>query len=367
MRLLKLTICLLLSVVLFCPAVYAMDLSAEAAVAIDGATGKVLCEKNAYTRLGMASTTKIMTLIIALERGNPEDIVTVDKRAEGVEGSSLYLRGGDKLSLRNLLFGMMLRSGNDAATAVALHFSPTVEEFASLMTEKAKELGLKDTCFKNPHGLHEEGHYTTAYDLAQITRYGFTLDGFAEIVASEKFVIDENIETKLVTNNNKLLYLYAGADGVKTGYTPETGRTLVGSATRDGMRVICVTLNDGDDWNDHINMFNYSFEHFKSFILTRKDQGFGCAPVKKGQDAEVPLLAQEELSCLVDSDSTVKATVTTNTEITAPLKKGDVLGKVVFSNEDGVLAETNLIAGCDVEKEKKLGVFWRIIKWITRK
>ena len=367
MKSLKCFLCLLLITAFLCPGALAVTTNAGASIAIDGATGKVFCEKNAHTRMGMASTTKIMTAIIALEKGNLNDIVTVDKRAVGVEGSSLYLEEGDRLSLKNLLFGMMLRSGNDAATAVALHFAPSVEEFAVMMNDKAKELGLKDTCFKNPHGLHEEGHYTTAYDLAQITRYGFTLEGFADIVSTWSYNLNENIHTKTVTNNNKLLNMYNGADGVKTGYTPETGRTLVGSATRDGMRVITVTLNDGDDWKDHMAMFDYAFENFKSINLCESGQGFGCVPVKGGKDSEVPLIAAEKLDALVFKDSKIQVEVTTREEINAPVEKGQSLGKVVFTENGAVLAEAELVAGEGMEKEKKASMFWRIIKWIMRK
>ena len=368
MKLLKCMVCIMLmSTFLLSTVCMAVGTSADASVAIDALTGKVICEKNAHTKMGMASTTKIMTAIIALEKGNPTDIVTVDKRAVGVEGSSLYLKEGDTLSLENLLFGMMLRSGNDAAAAVALHFAPSIEEFAEMLTNTARELGLANTVFRNPHGLHAEGHYTTAYDLAQITRYGFTLDGFAEIVKAKSFSIDENIETKYVTNNNKLLNLYDGADGVKTGFTPETGRTLVGSATRNGMRVITVTLNDKEDWNDHIAMFDYAFENFKSRKLSETGQGFGCVKITGGEETESAMVASSELSVMINKNAVIKIEVISEENICAPVKKGQELGKAVFTSDGEILGEVKLVAPEDIGREKKPNIFIRIINWIMGK
>ncbi len=346
----------------------ALGTSAEASVAIDALTGEVICEKNAYTRMGMASTTKIMTAILALEHGGMEEIVKIDPRAIGVEGSSLYLEEGDEMSFGTLLYAMMLRSANDGATAVALHLAPSVEEFAKMMTEKARELGLRDTNFKNPHGLHEEGHYTSAYDLAQITRYGFTLPGFAELVSSTSFNIDADVHTKYVTNNNKLLNMYEGADGVKTGYTPETGRTLVGSATRDGMRIITVTLNDREDWNDHIAMFDYGFENFKSLSLAQKGHGYGCVQVKGGEASEISVVAAEDFGVLLGKDATVNTRVSVfEEEIKAPVEKGRVLGKMEFYQGDASIGSVDLVAAEDMPREKKPNIFLRIINWIMGK
>ncbi|MDP4119158.1 MAG: D-alanyl-D-alanine carboxypeptidase family protein [Bacillota bacterium] len=367
MKFLKIASLVCILSMMLCMTAGAIEVSAGSAIAIDADSGRVLYEKNAHERRGMASTTKIMTAIIALENGNLNDIVTIDSRAVGIEGSSLYLRAGDKITLKNLLYGMLLRSGNDAATAVALHFCPTVQEFAAKMTQKAKDLGLHDTQFKNPHGLYAKDHYTTAYDLAQITRYAFTLPGFGDMVCSRKYVIDDDIESKVVTNNNKLLRFYDGADGVKTGYTPETGRTLVGSATRNGMRVICVTLNDGNDWNDHMAMFDYSFRNYEIRMLTKKGQGFGCAPVSCGTECDVPLLAASDVKAAVGIGEKIQVEVTTKEGLCAPVKDGQVVGKVVFKENGQKIGETNLISGSEMEKEKKPNIFWRIIKWIMRK
>lgn len=348
--------------------VMAIGTSAEASVAIDALTGEIICEKNAYMRLGMASTTKIMTAILALEHGGMDEVVKIDPRAIGVEGSSLYLEEGDEMPFGSLLYAMMLRSANDGATAVALHLAPSVEEFAEMMTEKARSLGLRDTNFKNPHGLHQEGHYTSAYDLAQITRYGFTLPGFAELVSSTSFSVDADVHTKHVTNNNKLLNMYEGADGVKTGYTPETGRTLVGSATRDGMRIITVTLNDREDWNDHVAMFDYGFENFKSFSLAQKGHGYGCVQVKGAEASEIAVVAAEDFGVLLNKGATVSTRVSVfEEEIKAPVEKGRILGRMDFYREDDFLGSVDLVAAEDMPREKKPNIFWRIINWIMGK
>lgn len=360
--------CCTLLVFTFCGGIVnAMELSAESAVIIDAASGRVIAEKNAYERRGMASTTKIMTAVIALEKCNMDETVTVDSRAEGIEGSSLYLKAGDKIKLEHLLYGMLLKSGNDAAAAVAFHVSGSIEDFAKLMTEKAVSLGLKNTAFKNPHGLYEEGHYTTAYDLAQITRYAFTLDGFADMVSAKSYKIDDDIETKLVVNNNKLLRFYDGADGVKTGYTPETGRTLVGSATRNGMRVISVTLSDRDDWNDHIAMFDYAFENYELKKLSEKGQGFGCARVYGGKEPDVPCIAEENVSAAVKKGSRVKVICKTDENLSAPVKKGQKVGTVSFYDGKDLIGETSLMAACTAQKAKKLNFFWRIINFFLKK
>ena len=364
---LKIILAFFLVFAFFGGAVNAMDLSAESAVVIDAASGRVIAGKDAYTRRGMASTTKIMTAVIALEKCNLNETVTVDKRAEGIEGSSLYLKAGDKIILEHLLYGMLLKSGNDAAAAVALHISDSIEDFAGLMTEKAVSLGLKDTAFKNPHGLYEEGHYTTAYDLAEITRYAFTLDGFSDMVSAQSYTIDDDIETKLVVNNNKLLRFYEGADGVKTGYTPETGRTLVGSATRNGMRVITVTLSDRDDWNDHMSMFDYAFNNYELKKLSDKGQGFGCVRVYGGKEPDVPCTAEESLSAAVKKGGKVKVVLRTDENLAAPVEKGQKVGTLSFYDGDDLIGETNLVAAFTAEKAKKPNIFRRIFDFFFGK
>lgn len=239
-------------------------ISAQAASVIDVHSGRFLYEKNADERKPIASITKIMTAIIAIEHGDLDEKVTVGARAARQEGSSLYLKSGEKMTLRHLLYGLMLRSGNDAAVAIAEHIGGSVPGFSVLMNEKSEYLGMTNTHFVNPHGLDAENHYSTARDMAKLTAYALNNDVFQKIVATQTINVPNPGEKwdRKWYNKNKMLHLYAGADGVKTGYTSRAKRTLVSSATRDGQQLVTVTLNAPDDWNDSIALLNYGFEQF---------------------------------------------------------------------------------------------------------
>ena len=213
----------------------------------------------------MASTTKIMTALVAIESSPLDKNVMISDMAIGTEGSSLYLKKGEIMSMSDLLMGLMLRSANDAAAAIAYEISGSIEAFADKMNEKAASIGVTDTHFTNPHGLDDENHYTTAADLAIITAEALKNDTFLEIVSTEKCIIKNfDGEARLLTNHNKLLSLYDGAIGVKTGFTKKSGRCLVGAAERDGMRLIAVTINAPDDWNDHEALFDFGFSRLNS-------------------------------------------------------------------------------------------------------
>ncbi len=237
---------------------------AKAAALADVASGRILFSQRGDEQMKIASLTKIMTAIVAIEHGNLDDNLKVSKRAAGKEGSSLYLKEGEKMSLRNALYGLMLRSGNDAAMAIAEHVGGSVEGFAFLMNKKAEELGLENSHFMNPHGLDEQGHYSSANDLAKLTVYALHNPEFKEIVKTEVRTApnpNDSWDYKWV-NKNKMLRLYEGADGVKTGYTKQALRTLVSSATRDGQQLVAVTLNDRQDWNDHARLLDYGFASY---------------------------------------------------------------------------------------------------------
>jgi len=249
-----------------------VDVSAQSVVLMDVASGRVLYEKNGHEPLRIASITKIMTAIIAIEQGDLDDVVTVSPNAAGVEGSSIYLLPGEKITLEALLYGLMLRSGNDAAVAIAEHIGGSVEGFVFLMNQKAAELGMEDTVFSNPHGLdtHEE-HYSTAYDMALLTAYALQNKTFATIVSTKRKTVPMEGEAwdRVWYNKNRLLSMYPYADGVKTGYTKRAGRTLVSSSTKDGHRLIAVTLNAPNDWQDHMALFEYGFNHYDLVTLAK--------------------------------------------------------------------------------------------------
>ena len=248
--------------------------SARSAVLIDASSGAVLFEKNSSERLPMASTTKIMTTLIILEKMQLDEVVSVPKEATLVEGSSIYLRENEEITVETLLYGLLLESGNDAAHTLAVACSGSIEAFADEMNKKATRLGLQNTCFKNPHGLTAEGHYTTAYELARITAEAMKNPVFCKIVSTQKMLapsLDGEL-TRLFLNHNKLLKYYDGAVGVKTGYTEAAGRCLVSAAEKTGFRFIAVTLNDRDDWDDHCNMLNFAFENFKTIEIAAQNE-----------------------------------------------------------------------------------------------
>lgn len=248
--------------------------SAQAATVIDVASGRILYEKSGDQPLPIASLTKIMTAIVAIEEGDLKSIVKTGKNAVGAEGSSIYLRLGEQLTLEDMLYGLMLRSGNDAAIAIAEHIGGSVEGFSLLMNEKASYLGLEHTHFVNPHGLDHPQHYSTAKDMAILTAYALQNPEFQKIVATQvKTAPLEGFDwDRKWFNKNKMLRMYPGADGVKTGYTRIAKRCLVSSATQGDRQIAVVVINDGNDWNDSAHLLDYGFTQFKNVELIKKNQ-----------------------------------------------------------------------------------------------
>ncbi|HOL18259.1 MAG TPA: D-alanyl-D-alanine carboxypeptidase family protein, partial [Bacillota bacterium] len=259
-------------------------ITARAAILMDRETGRVLWEKNAQLRLPMASTTKIMTAILALELGNEADVITTSKRAAATEGSSIWLEEGEQKTLEELLYGLMLLSGNDAAVAIAEHIAGSVENFAALMNEKAAAIGATNTHFCNPHGLPDDRHYTTAYDLALISAYALQNERFREIIRTPEYIISwpGREWDRVLQNQNRLLELYPGGDGVKTGWTKEAGRCFVGSATREGWQLVAVVLNAPQMWEDTMRLLDYGFETYSRQKVLYQGQVICTAEVYKG-------------------------------------------------------------------------------------
>lgn len=348
---------------------YALGISAHSAVVIDSLTGDVIYEKNAYERRRMASTTKIMTAICALENGNPDDMVKVHPNAVGVEGSSMYLGHDEVISLRDLTYGLMLASGNDAAVAIAMHISGSVDAFADLMNTTAKKIGAKDTSFKNPNGLDADGHYTTAYDLAKITRYGMTIPAFAEIVSTKnvKMPWQGKDYPRQLKNHNKLLNMYEGCDGVKTGFTKKSGRCLVSSATKEGYQVIAVTLNAPDDWNDHIAMLNYAFENYENKQLLKENDYLATIPIINGVTDTVEIIAEKGFSMPAKNGTVpeVEMKYTLPETLTAPIGFGQEVGKVDFFYKGNLIGTVAAVSNGSVaycEPETILNSLRKIFK-----
>lgn len=268
---------------------------AQAAALIDVTSGRILYSSHGDDELPIASLTKIMTAIVAIEHGRTKENVKVSRNAFGKEGSSIYLRLGEEMSLENMLYGLMLRSGNDAATAIAEHVGGSEEGFVHLMNEKVKMLGLEHTQFQNPHGLDAKGHYSSANDLAKLTAYALHNPLFKEIVRtpSRKAPNPNDPWDYRWDNKNKMLRFYEGADGVKTGYTKIARRCLVSSATRNGQQVVAVTINDGDDWSDHRKLLDYAFAHYPLKSLVEEGQAVKDG-LRAGTSFRYPLSEEEK-------------------------------------------------------------------------
>ncbi len=283
------TAAVFLAAALLCPGPVSA-VSARKAILLDSQTGRVLFSRNADDRSLIASTTKIMTALVVCEQCNVLDRVQIPKEAVGIEGSSIYLKEGEVLTVQELLYGMMLHSGNDAATALAIYCGGTVEGFAELMNDKARKIGLQNTHFVNPHGLDAPEHYSTARDLAILAGTAMENPVFARTVSAKTVTIGN----RSLRNHNKLLWQVEGADGVKTGFTKAAGRILVSSAMRNGRRLVCVTIDDGNDWADHKKLYEQGFGGYQVYKLVSAGQQMGTVPVLGGQQDSVGLVALED-------------------------------------------------------------------------
>ena len=322
-----------------------------AACVIESVTGETVYEKNSVERLPMASTTKIMTCITALESCNLSDIVTVSQNAAATEGSSAYIEEGYQMSMLDLLYGLMLNSGNDAAVAIAEYISGSVEGFVNLMNEKAKEIGAGNTHFTNPNGLPDDEHYTTAYDLAMITRYAMQNQTFREIVSTADFsaLIVNTGEALPFHNHNRLLSEYDGCIGVKTGFTEKAGRCLVTAAERDGLMFIAVTLNDGDDWNDHKAMLDDAFSQYSMQQIAHAGD--------EAPHPEYDLIYGSDLSVPIKNGSKLKIKVKMHVpeKLTLPVASGEKIGTADFMQGKKILGTVDVCSAADLYEEPDLG------------
>ena len=305
-------------------------LSAQKAIVLDGNTGRVLYEKRADEKSLIASTTKMMTALVVCEQCNVLDRMEIPKEAVGIEGSSLYLKEGEVLTLQELLYGMMLHSGNDAATALAIYCGGTVEGFAALMNDKARFLGLTGTHFVNPHGLDAPEHYSTARDLAILAEYAMKNPIFAQTVSTKSV----RIGTRHLTNHNKLLWRVEGADGVKTGYTKAAGRILVSSAKRQGRRLIAVTIDDGNDWADHAALYEQGFSRYEEKQIVEKGQLLGSLQVFGGTQERVEVVAGEDFTYALAKDEITEIRFGGSGLVYAPVVEGADAGYAYVCVDD---------------------------------
>lgn len=340
--------------------------TAKAMVLLDANSGNFLAEKNAEERLPMASTTKIMTALVVLEHLPLDRVVTVHPDATRIEGSSVYLFAGEQITVETLLYALLLSSANDAAVALAIETAGSVENFAALMNEKAAKLGLVNTQFCNPNGLHEEQHYTTARELALLTAHALKNEHFAKIVATRKHTTPQNgtDATRLFLNHNRLLSSYEGTIGVKTGFTKAAGRCLVSAAERDGLTLICVTLSCPDDWRDHTALLDFGFSEYVCYTTTSPMLSL---PVVGGEQGEVALVPQKTLSLTLTRDhANVTCTAQLPRFLFGGFEKGKEVGALIYRLDGVEIGRIPLITAQACAAEQPLS-FWARFKRIFQK
>lgn len=325
-----------------------VHVTADAAVLLDADTGQVLYAKNPHQRRPIASTTKIMTALLAIECGDLDDMVRVSPRAAGVEGSSIYLGAGEKLTLEELVYGALMHSGNDACVAIAEHIAPREDIFVQWMNRRAVMLGLKNSTFMNTNGLPHKDHLSTAYDLAVIARKALQNPVFNHIVSTRNHVIKGPGGQRHLSNTNQMLWGYKGADGVKTGTTSAAGRCLVSSASRDGRRQIAVVLHSDDRYGDSVRLLDYGFAGFKNEAVAVKGDPAAYIKVRDGVESQVSAGCARDVvvTVPVGGDSGVEKIVKKETEITAPVMPGQVTGSLL------VLVNGEPAAGADLTANK---------------
>ena len=345
-----------------------LSLSAKSAILINALTNEVIYEKNAYEKRGMASTTKIMTALLTIERGNLHKTCVVKEEDVRIEGTSIGLKEGDRITLETLVQGMLLESGNDAANVSARVIGKSREKFVSLMNQKAKEIGMEDTQFKNPSGLTEEGHFSTAYDMALLGSFAIKNKQFRDICSQSSIRVSYgNPEyQRTFKNHNKLLNSVEGAFGIKTGFTKASGRCLVSAAERDGVTLIAVTLSAPDEWNDHKKLFEYGFEKVKIYEMGFDTEKIELDVVGSDNKKIGVKLKNKLIYTAIDEEMNPETVVLCDKFLYSGVKKGDRVGCVkVFSENGKYLCESDLVSTENAptnftEKEKEMSFFDKI-------
>lgn len=331
-----------------------INVSARSAVLYQPETDVFLYSKNADARLPMASTTKIMTALVALENSRADELVTVDERAVGTEGSSAYLKGGEVLTMEELTYALLLQSANDAAVAIACHVGGSIEGFSYMMNLRACELGLSDTHFTNPHGLDSDEHYTTAAELAKIAAEALKNPSFKKIASTYKRTFATEERSRTYVNHNKLLKMYDGCIGIKTGFTKKSGRCLVGAAERDGLTFVSVTLDAPSDWSDHKCMLDLGFDTLEKLTLSEADDHLYRIPLLEGATDSVSVSNPEGASLILEKgEHRVEEYVKLVRFTVAPVLKGDILGEIIYTVDGKEAARIPLVAAESVEKIKE--------------
>lgn len=351
--------------VLFCVPSFAdgnVTVSAKSALLLECSSGSVLFEKNADERLPMASTTKIMTALVAIEKCPLDRIVTATSVSCGVEGSSIYMHEGEKFTMEELLYALLLASANDAACLIAEEVAGDIPSFAEMMNSKAEELGLRDTHFSNPHGLDAEDHYTSAYDLARLASAALSSPVFRTIVSTYRKNIGSGESTRHLLNHNRLLKMYDDALGVKTGYTKSSGRCLVSAAERDGVMLVAVTLSDPDDWRDHTLLLDYGFERCSHVTLAAEGSISEELCCVGGDRSSVRCANRDKLDTVLPSDhGEIKTEIHLPRFLWASVSAGECVGEAVFACDGKELGRLPLYTENGSKYVKKQSFFSKII------
>ncbi len=347
----------------------ALSDTSSASVVLNADTLEVLYQNNPDEKRSMASTTKIMTGLLLAESGRLDEIIECTAKMVTVEGSALGLRAGDRITARDLLYGLMLVSGNDAANTAAYFLSGSTEEFANLMNNRAKELGLKNTNFVTPSGLDADEHYTTAYDLAVLTAHALKNEEFRKACSAKTATVSfgNPMVKYTVSNHNRLLKSYDGCIGVKTGYTKKSGRCLVSAAQRENVTVIAVTLNDPNDWKDHTSMLDYGFERLRRVTFSCDDLSLKTE-LLGGTLASVPLSFDDiVISSLPENEEKLELSVDCAEYLFAPVCQGQTVGKATVSFNGTIVAETDIYISSSVEADspRELSEKEKIIKFLS--
>lgn len=320
-----------------------------AAILVDADSGQVLWSRNAHARKPMASTTKVMTTLLALELGNLDDVVTIPKGVDKIQESSFHLIPGEKMTLRDLLYATMVRSANDAAVVVGRHIAGSDAGFIRLMNQRARQLGMKDTAFKNPNGLHASGHYSSVHDLAVLAREAASIPMFNALCSTRShFVKREKSKDELLVSKVKFLKDYEGADGMKTGYTRQAGRCFIGSATRGGWRLISVVLKSPDPGKDTVTLMDHGFSQFERVTLASAGEEFSTVKVPGGSPRDLPLVLENDLVACVLKGQEPEQPLVEIGYVQIPINRGDKIGEVVARVQGKPVARATLVAATDV-------------------
>lgn len=336
---------------------YEPEISASSAIVIDAVSGRVLWKKNSHAKQFPASTTKIMTALLAIESGHGmKEMVEISENAAKTEGSSIYCEAGELISFQDLLYALMLRSGNDAGVALAEHIAVSAENFAKLMNQKAEQLGAKDTHFVTVNGLHDDNHYTTAYDMALISREAMKNDVFRKIAATRVWNASREVDKfNYFTNKNKVLYQYDGGNGIKIGYTTTAGRCLVASSEREGMELICVVFNAPDWFNDSYRLMDYIYDNYDAKVVIKAQEPIAAVNVRSGEKGQTWLIADHDivLPQRPDENPEISFKVEAVSSVNAPVSRWDEAGRLRIFYNDEEVGNEKLFFREDIDRANK--------------